>query len=958
MRRLTVFLAFSYLVGACDDGGGSRDADLFDVDGDSGDAHPDADIDESDGDVESTTPCQGCQIGLVCYPNRVVHPENPCLICDVSQSLTGWSENDGAACDDGMFCTVGDVCHAGSCAGEPRSCDDGVDCNGEETCSSEQERCVPGLSTCDADELCHVADDRCVTVCTGCVVDGLCYGDGQVSSENPCLVCHAELDRAGWSDNDGAICDDGVFCNGADFCLGGECAEHAGEPCGGAECLEEEGRCCRVDAYQSCDGSGDVSLFDGCGRVIRLVEDCPELLHGACIDMRCVCEPGWGGYDCGRCVRYVDGASGDDGDAGTSWGEALATVQAGIDAAEPEGCEVWVAEGVYRPGGASPSREDSFVIPSGVALFGGFAGAELLRAERDIAAHETVFSGDIGFVDDAADNSYHVVRMEDGSRLDGVTIRGGNANRLTDETDRVGGGVVAPAAGVVVSSCRFEDNQAWNRGGAFVGSHEDVLLVSNVFVGNSSGDGGAIFFETQPGQVHNCVFRQNVALGDGGAVYADLLLYADEVVIASSTFWGNEASGRGGALAAGVDTVINVSNSILWGNEATEDAQATEAVSFVYCDVEGTIFDGMDGNWAVDPYFVNVDSAAGAIDLRLRNGSRCVNAGSAPLLVLDESDLDGDGFFDEPLPLDVDGQPRQLSTAPDLGAYELDDRVPPEVRSLEVVGHGRLRLRFNEQMDRITASDLGRYEFSGGLSASEALVAPDRRSVTFMMSPMVDCVGYTLTINGVSDVTGNMLPLGTVVPFIAEPVLLDERFDDGDTIGWTFVDEGVEGDPSRWMLIGEKLRQTRTVWGTYPYRTGTFALWDAPGAESWSDYTFRATLFTPDRDGIGVMFRVGAGDACYRLDLDYYRCFRRLSRLVGDDETVLAEDMTTAFRIEHVFEIEVRVRGDEMQLLMDGEDMFGGWIRDGTFPEGSVALYSWGNNFSEYDDVSVVGTCP
>lgn len=950
MRCFLITTCALVLLSGCDNSP-ERDADV-------GDSDQTSDGDIEDADVDELMPCPGCRIGLICYPNGVTHPENKCSICDVSRSTDGWSNNDGATCDDGDFCTEGDVCAAGVCSGLPRSCDDGVGCNGEERCDEELDACTPGETTCGPNELCDLTSDTCVTTCTGCAIAGSCYGDGQLSTTNPCLICDAASDDEGWTDNDGATCDDGSFCNGGDLCSGGECVEHLVDPCDGAECLEEEARCCRPDDYLACDPSGDIMRFDGCGRPLSVVEDCRDDLHAACRDLTCACEDGWGGFRCERCVRYVDGADGDDTNSGDSWAEALASIEAGLDAASAAGCEVWVTGGTYVPAVPDPLRTDSFVVPSGVALFGGFAGDEHLRAQRDLTANPTVLSGDIGSSEDVTDNLYHVVQMESSTQLDGFTISGGNANRLMEERDRVGGGLLAEASPVVVSRCTFVDNRATLRGGAIDALDSSMLIVSSRFESNTSGDGGAVAFETQPGAIVNSVFQHNTAIYEGGALWAEVSPLEAAVTIASSTFWGNEALSRGGAIATGADTTVDVSNSILWGDTAPEASEATSAVVFSYSNVEGTEFDGRGGNWSIDPLFVNVDETVGEVDLGLRNGSRCVNSGSSEELPLDETDLDEDGIVSEPLPFDVEGRPRELSFAPDIGAFELDDRLPPGVTSLEVIGQDLLRLRFDEQIDQTTGVDLSTYEFSDGLTATEARVSPDRRRVTFSMSPLTDCAGYELTLNGVTDVVGNPLPHGTVVPFIAEPVLLDERFDDGDALGWSFVDEGLAGDPSSWIADGEALTQRSCVWATAPYRIGTYALWTGSGATEWTDYTLRANLLTPDLDGIGLMFRVADGQTCYRLELDWRRTYRKLSRLEGGHETVLAENPTARFRSDHYFEIEIRVRGASIEVAYDGLDMFGGPIVDSAHGAGSVALYNWGNTHAQYDDVTVVGTCP
>ncbi len=54
------------------------------------------------------------------------------------------------------------------------------------------------------------------------------------------------------------------------------------------------------------------------------------------------------------------------------------------------GDEIWVADGVYKPGS---QRTDSFALKMGVALYGGFAGGETSRTIRN--GRPTVLADDI-----------------------------------------------------------------------------------------------------------------------------------------------------------------------------------------------------------------------------------------------------------------------------------------------------------------------------------------------------------------------------------------------------------------------------------------------------------------------------------------------------------------------------------------------------------------------------------
>ena len=105
-------------------------------------------------------------------------------------------------------------------------------------------------------------------------------------------------------------------------------------------------------------------------------------------------------------VTYVDADAAGAND-GSSWAKAYGDLQNAL-AAATSGDEVWVAEGAYKPTSGT-DRTISFQLVEGVALYGGFAGTEGARDQRDWAAHKTILSGDIGNPGDSSDNSYHVV---------------------------------------------------------------------------------------------------------------------------------------------------------------------------------------------------------------------------------------------------------------------------------------------------------------------------------------------------------------------------------------------------------------------------------------------------------------------------------------------------------------------------------------------------------------------
>ncbi|HEY3477130.1 MAG TPA: SBBP repeat-containing protein, partial [Anaerolineales bacterium] len=92
-------------------------------------------------------------------------------------------------------------------------------------------------------------------------------------------------------------------------------------------------------------------------------------------------------------IYYVnwDATGADDG---TSWEDAYTDLQSALSAAS-YGDKIWVAAGTYKPTSGT-DRTISFTLKNGVAVYGGFAGTETSRAQRNYEANVTVLSGDIG----------------------------------------------------------------------------------------------------------------------------------------------------------------------------------------------------------------------------------------------------------------------------------------------------------------------------------------------------------------------------------------------------------------------------------------------------------------------------------------------------------------------------------------------------------------------------------
>ena len=279
-------------------------------------------------------------------------------------------------------------------------------------------------------------------------------------------------------------------------------------------------------------------------------------------------------------IRYVKEQATGAGD-GTSWDNASANLQAMIDELAESGDgqpgEVWVAAGEYEPLTQlipGTSHTASFRMRNGVSVYGGFAGGESSKTERDKVpdgmpwqfVNKTILSAAYYSADNlefsnnkwtTTSDSRHVVWFApmDGedftlpTYLDGVTVRGGYAQGGTglDDfmTDRGAGVYMDGENTYLVNSTVTECYATGNGGGVYLrGGRVQTSLIYN---NNADQGGGAVYVDGQ-GLVHRSMLANNSARNGAGAYLNHTEGTAPEYLVVSTCVVSNNTSTGNGAI--------------------------------------------------------------------------------------------------------------------------------------------------------------------------------------------------------------------------------------------------------------------------------------------------------------------------------------------------------------------------------------------------------------------------
>ena len=310
----------------------------------------------------------------------------------------------------------------------------------------------------------------------------------------------------------------------------------------------------------------------------------------------------------------------------SNWANAC-TLQTALTNAV-SGDEIWVKEGVHYPG---TTRTAAFALKSGVAVYGGFAGTETSRSQRNWQTHKTILSGDVDHDDINTDgnfiaetwndirgaNAYHVVSsvMTDNTAvLDGFVITAGLATgpwpsergggvfnsggspKITNVTfsgnyaTNYGGGMSNMTSSPILMNVTFTGNCAMSAGGGMYNWQSSPTLTNVIFSNNSSPDGGGMDNDNSSPTLKNVTFSSNSASSGGGMnndnnsnpVLTNVTFSGNSVeygggmrngnsnpTLTNVTFSGNSATYGGGGMY-NYQSNPTLTNVIMWGNTATD----------------------------------------------------------------------------------------------------------------------------------------------------------------------------------------------------------------------------------------------------------------------------------------------------------------------------------------------------------------------------------------------------
>lgn len=272
-----------------------------------------------------------------------------------------------------------------------------------------------------------------------------------------------------------------------------------------------------------------------------------------------------------------------DGGDGSSWTQAI-TLENALSQAKA-GDEIWVKGYEDITGHIYKAPEGGFVLPSGVAMYGGFAGDETIKNDLPTGRHkyqmkyQTALVGDIDTNDKASQQL--IIYPENSTRTDNathvLTLQMGVTQDNTNDGNKP---TIVSGFLIAAGNAKGANTSANGRGGG-------------IYVVNNSNDGNA---QSRFFRISQCNFANNYGMR-GGAIYVDNSCTSQQSAISYCSFFDNVAGKRGTSENEGggmwIDGTATVYNSNI-NNNTNGGIRLSNTSKIVNCSVIANTVSAVD----------------------------------------------------------------------------------------------------------------------------------------------------------------------------------------------------------------------------------------------------------------------------------------------------------------------------------------------------------------------------
>ena len=147
------------------------------------------------------------------------------------------------------------------------------------------------------------------------------------------------------------------------------------------------------------------------------------------------------------------------------------------------------------------------------------------------------------------------------------------------------------------------------------------------------------------------------------------------------------------------------------------------------------------------------------------------------------------------------------------------------------------------------------------------------------------------------------------------------------------------------------MAQKSNFYGSYFFNQSTYALYQ--GGTKWTNYKVSLTMKSTNNSALGVMFRYKDKNNYYRFSWDKNRKLRQLVKKSNGSFTVLSTNSGVPYVKSRDYQVDIVASGATLQVFIDNALVI--QTTDSSLSSGSIALFSWANAGSYFDNIVVRG---